>query len=168
MEDAMKTLNADTVQSFHLPRWEEIPGVDLYLDQVVRFINEALEPIATGGEGKKTDVLTKSMINNYVKNSLLIAPKGKLYSKKQISKLFVICVLKKVYSMAEIKRATELALEDMSIPDTYDHFCTLFEEILSCTFRNRAFSAEDEDERQRMMKSILLSCSYKIYVQSLL
>ena len=48
-------------------------------------------------------LLTKTMINNYVKNNLIEAPIKKQYSKIQIAKLFVICVLKQVYSMQDIK-----------------------------------------------------------------
>ena len=155
------------ITSFHLPRWNELPNIDLYLDQVVNLINSTLE-ILNFDENNNGKLLTKSMINNYVKNGLVIAPEKKLYSRVQLAKLFVICVLKQVYSMNEIKELTEIALKDSSIEETYDTFCNLFEESLTNIFANKQVQVANENKKLYMIKSILVSISYKIYVQSLL
>ena len=34
---------SDTLQDFHLPRWEELPNFDLYLDQVITLIEGYLQ-----------------------------------------------------------------------------------------------------------------------------
>ena len=84
-----------SISNFHIPRWSELPNVDLYLEQVVGFINSSLSPyILMNTDKEDNQLLTKTMINNYVKNSLIEAPNKKLYSKKQLAKLFAICVLK--------------------------------------------------------------------------
>ena len=74
-----------SLDQVHIPRWNELPNVDLYLDQVVTFINSSLEsflPCNNGNEDKKENqILTKTMINNYVKNHLIDAPVKKKYSK---------------------------------------------------------------------------------------
>ena len=53
-------MSANTIQSFHLPPYHEIPDVGLYLDQVTRYINDSLQPL-----GQPT--VTSSMLSNYVK-----------------------------------------------------------------------------------------------------
>lgn len=167
----MKNTNTLSVENFHIPRWDELPTIALYLDQVVNLINSYLSPyIFFKGEYKKeeSDLLTKTMINNYVKNNLIDAPVKKQYSKNQLAKLFVICVLKQVYSMQDIKKLIDIALIDSTIQNAYDKFCKLFEEALLCTFTKKDFIDKNySSDNLYLLKSVLLSCSYKIYVENI-
>ena len=163
--------NNISVENFHIPRWDELPTIALYLDQVVNLINSFLSPyIFLKNETKKgeNELLTKTMINNYVKNNLIEAPIKKQYSKNQLVKLFVICVLKQVYSMQDIKKLIEIALIDSTIQNAYDKFCKLFEEALLCTFTRKDFiDKNSSSDNLYLLKSVLLSCSYKIYVENI-
>lgn len=157
----------------HIPKWNELPNVDLYLDQVVSLINETLSPLNFASLEKtkeKNIVISKTMINNYVKNNLIEAPIKKKYSKIQIAKLFVICILKQVYSMNEIKNLIDVATNNSEITTAYDSFCILFEKALKCTFEKKDFvdSTNNTDENKYLLKSVLLSCCYKIYTQQTL
>ena len=158
-----------SISNFHIPRWSELPNVDLYLEQVVGFINSSLSPyILMNTDKEDNQLLTKTMINNYVKNSLIEAPNKKLYSKKQLAKLFAICVLKQVYSLQEIKVLFSVALEDSDISDAYDNFCNLFEEALVCTYTKNGFiDKNNNNDNLYLLKSVLLACSCKIYVQNI-
>ena len=158
-----------SIDEFHMPRWNELPNVDLYLDQVVNLINSTLSPYIFLNNDKKKEniqVLTKTMINNYVKNNLIEAPEKKLYSKIQLAKLFVICILKQVYSMQDISILISIALEKTSAEEKYDSFCNLFEECLRCTFNQKDF-VDTNTENSNLLRYVLLSCSYKIYVQNI-
>lgn len=163
--------NVIKIEQFHIPRWKELPDVDLYLDQVVNFINSTLSPyifLNNDFQKENNQLLTKTMINNYVKNNLIEAPEKKLYSKVQLAKLFVICVLKQVYSMKEIQLLIDFALENASIDKSYDRFCNLFEEALVCTFKKQDFiDKKVTSEALYLLKAVLLSCSYKIYAQNI-
>ena len=157
------------IDKFHMPRWTELPNIDLYLDQVVNLINSTLSPyIFLNNDEKKENiqVLTKTMINNYVKNNLIEAPEKKLYSKIQLAKLFVICILKQVYSMQDIKTLISIALENTSAEEKYNSFCDLFEECLRCTFNQKDF-VDNNSQNSNLLRYVLLSCSYKIYVQNI-
>lgn len=158
-----------SIDEFHIPRWNELPNVDLYLDQIVNLINSSLSPyIFFNGDYKENQILTKTMINNYVKNNLIEAPVKKLYSKTQVAKLFVICVLKQVYSMQDIDSLIKITLVDSTIQETYDNFCNLFEEALMCTYNKKDFiDKNSSNDNLYLLKSVLLSCSYKIYVQNI-
>lgn len=157
------------INEFHIPRWNELPNVDLYLDQVVNLINSTLSPYFFLNNDKKKDsiqVLTKTMINNYVKNHLIEAPEKKQYKKIQVAKLFVICILKLVYSMQDIKTLIHIALENCDAQKKYDSFCNLFERALICTFNQEDFIDTNADN-SNLIRYVLLSCSYKIYVQNI-
>ena len=157
------------INEFHMPRWNELPSVDLYLDQVVNLINSTLSPYFFLNNDKKKDsiqVLTKTMINNYVKNNLIEAPEKKQYKKIQVAKLFVICILKLVYSMQDIKTLISIALENCNAQKKYDSFCNLFEKALVCTFNEEDFIDTNADN-SNLIRYVLLSCSYKIYVQNI-
>lgn len=161
-----------SIENLHIPRWNELPNVDLYMDQILTFINNSLSECIKNGENEEKEnsqILTKTMINNYVKNNILEAPIKKKYSKTQCAKLFVICVLKQVFSMSEISSLINIALESADISHAYNSFCSLFEEAVKSTFEKKEFSKVDtSNEKRYLLKSVLLACSYKIYVQNLL
>ena len=161
-----------SIENVHIPRWNELPNVDLYMDQILTFINSSLSECIKNSENEekeKNQILTKTMINNYVKNNILEAPVKKKYSKTQCAKLFVICVLKQVFSMNEISSLINIALESTDISHAYNSFCSLFEEAVKSTFEKKEFSKVDtSNEKRYLLKSVLLACSYKIYVQNLI
>ena len=158
------------IEKIHIPRWEELPNVDLYMDQILTFINSSLSEYINFSEDEdKNKILTKTMINNYVKNNILEPPVKKKYSKAQCAKLFVICILKQVFSMNEISSLINIALESTDISHAYNSFCSLFEEAVISIFEKKEFSKVDaSNENRYLLKAVLLSCSYKIYVQNLI
>ena len=83
----------------HLPRWNELPEIDLYLDQVVNYLEKYLGILSSNDDDK---IITKTMINNYVKQGIMPAPEKKKYGKTHIAYLMVICILKQVYSIGDI------------------------------------------------------------------
>ena len=60
---------------------EDIPNIELYMDQVTTFMEEQLASTKRYDEDK---ILTKTMINNYAKNKLLPPPEKKRYSREHI------------------------------------------------------------------------------------
>ena len=79
--------------------WDKLPDIKLYMDQVITFLGEKLSFYECGEYDK---LLSSSMINNYVKNGLIEHPEKKKYSKEQISRLIMICILKSVLSIQDI------------------------------------------------------------------
>lgn len=79
---------------------EEIPNIELYMDQVTTFIETHLKASKRYQEDK---VLTKTMINNYAKNNLLPPPVKKKYSKEHIFMLIYIYYFKNILSINDIQ-----------------------------------------------------------------
>ncbi len=80
---------------------EQIPNIDLYMDQVTHFMNENLN---SGRNHPDEKILTKTMINNYTKNNLLPPPEKKKYSKEHLLLLVFIYYMKDFLSMGEMQR----------------------------------------------------------------
>ena len=80
---------------------EDIPEIELYMDQVTRFMDQHLEHNKRAPEDK---ILTKTMINNYTKNRLLPPPRNKRYSKEHIILLIYIYYLKNVLPIGDIQK----------------------------------------------------------------
>ena len=79
---------------------EDIPAIELYMDQVTRFMDQHLSGNKRNEEDK---ILTKTMINNYTKNRLLPPPEKKRYSKEHIILLIYIYYLKNVLPIGDIQ-----------------------------------------------------------------
>lgn len=78
----------------------EIPNIDLYMDQVTTFMDRHLESSKRYSEDK---LLTKTMINNYTKNNLLPSPNKKKYSKDHMYLLIFIYYMKNILSISDIQ-----------------------------------------------------------------
>ncbi|MBE5998269.1 MAG: DUF1836 domain-containing protein [Sarcina sp.] len=85
-------------------RTADIPGIDLYMDQVTTFLQENLRGLSRDPEGDK--FLTKTMINNYVKNKVLIPPVKKKYSREHMMLLIMIYYMKSFLSIGDIRSIT--------------------------------------------------------------
>lgn len=79
---------------------DELPNIDLYMDQVTTFMDFHLASSKRYDEDK---LLTKTMINNYTKNELLPSPNKKKYSKDHMYLLILIYYLKGVLSITDIQ-----------------------------------------------------------------
>lgn len=79
---------------------DEIPNIDLYMDQVTTFMDEHLRSSKRYEEDK---LLTKTMINNYTKNNLLPPPNKKKYSKEHMLLLIFIYYFKNILSISDIQ-----------------------------------------------------------------
>ena len=154
------------ILEFHLPRWEELPNIDLYMDQVVSFIEETLIVLVPLKDSKKDNFITKTMINNYVKQGILKPPSNKKYNKSHIAKLIVICILKHVYSINDINSLIKLALETSGIELSYNKFCILLEKCISSTFKKEEFNYEENwTEERYLLKYVIQSFANKLYVE---
>ena len=112
---------------FHCPRWEELPDLGLYMDQVLIVVEGALRPLFPNDPV----VLTSTMVNNYVKLQVLTPSEKKKYRREHLAVLITITVLKRVLSVAEIKIVLDRLAENADAKAGYDLFCTQLEHRLS-------------------------------------
>ena len=106
--------------TYHIPRWEELPDIELYMDQVIGLMEKYLSVFLKTGEDK---LITPSMINNYVKMAIIPPPVKKKYSRTHLAYLIMVILLKQVLSISEIKTLIARQLEDKDIVELFHHFC---------------------------------------------
>lgn len=161
MENKEKEMKS--VSNVHLPRWEELPNLDLYLDQVVTLIEDIFQDYLVAGEEK---VLTKTMINNYVKQGVLSAPEKKKYNKTHVASLIAICIFKQIFSISDIASLIQLAMQSTDTPSAYNQFCVALEKAISFVFEGKAFEDQFEMNPERyLLKNAVLSFAHKLYVE---
>lgn len=119
----MKESNA----ACRLPRWAELPDLELYMDQVLLLAERSLGPDASSDHKG----LTASMVNNYVKLGLLPPPVKKKYSRAHVARLLMICLLKSVLPIPAAQKLIEAGVRESSEQAFYDAFCDSFEESLA-------------------------------------
>ncbi|HFU4116551.1 TPA: DUF1836 domain-containing protein [Streptococcus suis] len=101
-----------------IPYWHELPDLDLYLDQVLLYVNQT----TSSTEQLEQKSLTAAMINNYVKHKQLEKPVKKKYQKQQVARLIALTILKNVFSIQEISQTLHLLLQTNSSETLYNHF----------------------------------------------
>ena len=102
--------------SYRLPDWDDLPQIDLYLDQVIALVNQYLGFFVYDPTEEK--LLTPSMVNNYVKQRLIPAPIRKKYGRRHIALLLMICTFKQAVSMAAIGGSSSAARERATSSDS--------------------------------------------------
>jgi len=107
-------LNAQQV----FPKWDELPELELYLDQVLLYVNNVCgSSISAADKG-----LTASMINNYVKHGYITKPVKKKYQRRQVARLIAITTLKTVFSIQEISATLNMLHKEADSRELYDDF----------------------------------------------
>ena len=131
------------LQRIDYVRPEDIPNIDLYMDQVTTFMDSQLEQSKRYPEDK---ILTKTMINNYAKNNLLPPPQKKKYSKEHVLCLIFIYYFKNILSISDIQKILN--------PITDKYFGKKGKDSLNMTdIYQEVFSLENE-ETNNLLKDL--------------
>ena len=179
---------------FRVTQPDEIPKIDLYMDQVLTFLGERLRRTARKSDADK--ILTKTMVNNYVKNKVMIPPVKKKYGRDHILLLMVIYYMKSFLSIDDIRtivgpvsekyaRPTTKSVEELvgkkhrySMTDVYteifkyvaedvERFPGEVEKILDET--DNAFIGAPEEDREMLRRfNVICQLSADIYLRKLL
>lgn len=88
--------------------WEDLPDIQLYMDQILSYLPRQHLALEEG-----TEVLTSSMVNNYIKKGLLPRARGKRYDKSHLAYLTTICLLKQVLTVEETRDLLYLQLPEL-------------------------------------------------------
>lgn len=154
-----------TMDNFHIPRWNELPSVDLYMDQIITFISDGLYPLFHHGGAAP---ITKSMINNYVKSKIVDAPVNKKYPRRSVAMIIVVCILKSCFATDEIGKLIQLGLALENTEETYNRFCESIENAVKSVFAGELHIVDmkiDGRENKYLMESFAAAFACKFYVQ---
>ncbi|WP_238903472.1 DUF1836 domain-containing protein [Clostridium sp. YIM B02506] len=96
---------------------DEIPELDLYMDQVIQLFENKYNKTLRNEEDK---VLTKTMINNYAKDKIFMPIKNKKYSKEHLILISLIYELKGSLSISDIKKVLTPIVSTLNNNEEYD------------------------------------------------
>lgn len=134
---------------------EDIPNIDLYMDQVTTFMDKALERYKRYDEDK---ILTKTMINNYTKAKIFPAPIKKKYSRTHLMLLIMIYHLKSVLSIRDIGILFQPVLSVKSLDEQDSLIRNIYEGFLKLQIATQQYmqsSAEGIRDNATPAKDIL-------------
>lgn len=150
---------------FHIPRFNELPRVPLYKDQVITYLEDVVKSINIDSDEK---LLTPTMLNNYVKQKVVSPPKDKKYNEKHLAYLIVVCILKQVFSLQEICELINIQIESCPIEVAYDYFCDEVEEAIKAVFITRDFSYQvflnRKNDTSEILRSSIMAFAHKIFI----
>lgn len=132
---------------------DEIPNIDLYMDQVTTFMDEHLSDVKRYEDDK---ILTKTMINNYTKNDLLPPPVKKKYSKEHIYVLTFIYYLKNILSISDIQKLLNPLTDKFFNKEELPDLEYIYSEIYNMEKAQIASLSKDVVERTQVAKEAFL------------
>lgn len=155
-----------------LVRWNELPGFPVYADQLLQIVTEQLSFLQAGDE----NLITKSMVNNYVKWKMIPKPVKKKYEKLHILSVIVITMLKQVLPIAKIKDGIKLQVVLLGSEEkAYNSFCEAFEESMQLTFmpilqKKSPYLLEEREIKYEKLaiSSITMSLSNKLLTEKII
>ena len=108
------------LERFWLPEWKELPDLGLYMDQVVKLLQDYLDYMPP--EMKDGQTITAAAINNYVRIKVMPEPQKKRYYRVHIAYLIIICTLKQSLSIAFIQKFIPLGLSEDEVRAVYEKY----------------------------------------------
>ncbi len=181
-DDLMNSI-MESLERIRYVNLDDIPNIDLYMDQVTTFMDNKLQSTTRNpGEDK---ILTKTMINNYAKNDLLPPPVKKKYSREHMMILIMIYYFKGVLSFSDIQELLKPITEKyfnaengFKLEDIYKEVFE-FEEVQKDAIkadiadkvqhaREMFVDAPKEDEEFFTLFSLVVQLGFDVYVKRLL
>lgn len=152
-------MNIDFAE-YRLSRWDELPTMPLYMDQVVYVMGEALGNLFATDEAVKP-----TMINNYVKNKIIPVPEKKRYGRAHLWRLIIICVLKKVLAISEIELLLAHLEQLYGAEDAYNLFATRLEQTMHALGVDGASLPAAAEGSDKWLDAALLSLAGKMLIE---
>lgn len=177
--DRMLESILESLSNMEYIKSKEIPNIDLYMDQVLTFMNGHLENAKRYEDDK---IMTKTMINNYAKNHLMPPPDKKKYSKEHMMVLMFIYYFKNILSIGDIQSILTPLTDryfdkgkDLNLTKIYEEVFSLeksqieqIKEVIVQDYERACgtFTKESEEDREFLqLFSFICTLSFDIYVR---
>ncbi len=154
-EDMINSILSSISQIEHI-KPEDIPNIELYMDQVTTFMDSQLASSKRFPEDK---ILTKTMINNYAKNHLLPSPNKKKYSKEHLLMLIFIYYFKSILSITDIQSLLNPITERYFQKQDGINVESLYQEVFSMESGQIELMKKDVLEKYKLSQTTFADCS---------
>lgn len=130
-------------------KYDEIPEIDLYMDQVTSYLEKQLDLFKKDDKDK---ILTKTMINNYVKAGIIEKPLKKKYTQDHMAKMIMVYFFKNIVSMNEI---AHIFNSDLAVNELYEKFNKIHNQVLD-EAKDMMKTIDDESDKLELVMTLLL------------
>lgn len=155
-------MKTSALSGFTAPSWQSLPDIELYMDQVLALAEKYFGVFSASDENN----VTSSMLNNYVKQKAVPPPEKKRYNKEHLSRFLMICVLKRVLSIAQIKVLFDSLFDTFTAPEVYSLFSDELELAISSLSENSTLPPlDDENENVISLRFAVRSFAYVMFAQ---
>jgi hypothetical protein len=153
----------EQLENFTLPNWDSLPDLDLYMDQVITYLEKQLSPLTVEEHEK---LITPFMINNYVKGNLIPSPIKKKYSREHMGFILGICSVKQVLSISDISKLRSRIKSD-NIEDLYQIFIKNWQDNLHhIAFTSKQESDEIDEDTKELLINRLNYLALKLAIEA--
>lgn len=173
----------ESLDRFQHIKADDIPNIDLYMDQVTTFMESKLKSSLRNPQEDK--ILTKTMINNYAKNDLLPPPIKKKYSREHVIMLIFIYYYKGLLSINDIQALLNPLAEKYFQTEGGLNLAMIYEEIFGLentqmnvlkedilnkfeTAQTVFSDAKEEDKEALQLFTFICLLSFDVYIKKLL
>ena len=173
------------LNNYTLPKWDELPTIDLYMDQVIALLNQYLDFLPKD-DVKDEKIVTPVAINNYVRMKIMPAPVKKKYSKDHMLMLIFIYYFKSLLSFNDIEElfrpitSRHFTGKDspLSLEDIYTEVFTLekgemgslMKDVTGKFARSRKtfqdVSVDEEDKEYLQLFAFICELSFDVYLKT--
>lgn len=120
----------DDLKAYDSIRLDEIPEYRLFISQVEEFFDKKLgKSVVDDDEEKK--IISKTMIQNYIKDGLIMPPEGKSYNRGHVILLAIIYNLKSILTIKDIKKLLTPILEKLDMEENDDNIECIYDTFFS-------------------------------------
>lgn len=116
------------ITDYHLPEWNAIPDLGLYMDQVIVLLEQYLSFIPSP-VGTKEHFVTSSTINNYVRLKIMPAPVKRKYHRVHIAYLIMILTMKQSLSISDVQKVIPPDSSEEEVRVVYEDYSEKFRRL---------------------------------------
>lgn len=151
MEEKSFKEKIEKLENFSFPRYKDLPEIELYMDQVISVAEKYLGVLSVG----KRNIITSSMINNYVKNGVIPPPEKKRYTRDHLAQIIIVCALKQTVEITDISVMIKKMTEAYGVAETFDTFAALYEKYTSAIVISARETSDSDSASGGIYKTVV-------------
>lgn len=154
------------LENINLPSWDSLPNDGIYKEELLRYLNEILSPLHV----VEKNLISSSMVNNYVKLGYIDRPEKKKYYRYSIAQLVVISIFKQVISIEDLAKGIDIEMSTFGLKDVYENFENIFNQARKAILTSEKVNAvnisfEYTDHHDKVLSYLAISLFTKLYTQ---
>jgi len=141
--------------------WDALPDMELYMDQVIGYMRRQLY------SSRPEANVTAAMVNNYIRDGVLLRTNDKKYSRRHIARLTTICVVKHVLAVGDASLLFELFSSD-NMYQIYEKYRKILDCELTAVAENIPLDGNEQVLADAIARFAITSYANKIAAEQLI